>query len=229
MFESWSCLILFDKNKIESFFNDTTSSPKKEVVTKHTRIIRRTKLLLPCIAAALIGLLIAFPSLQSSYDFSIDITSPKKGELEKLHIENTIFYITDKDNKINNFTAKNIDETEPGSKLVKLINPEGTLPGSDESWINIKSPVGFFNQTDNILDLTDNVEMFYSDGMNAETEALTFDFNNAKGYGTKPVTAEGTFGNLQSEGFEFYSKKNILIFTGKTNINIREESLKGNN
>lgn len=221
---------MFDKNKIESFFNDPSSSaPKEETLAKHTKIIRRAKLLLPCIAAALIGLLIAFPSLQNSYDFNLDITSPKMGELEKLHIENTVFYITDKDNKINNFTAKNIDETEPGSKLVKLINPEGTLPGADENWINIKSPVGFFNQTDNILDLTENVEMFYSDGMNAETEALTFDFNNSKGYGNKPVTAEGTFGNLQSEGFEFYSKDNILIFTGKTYIKIREESLKGNN
>lgn len=221
---------MFDKNKIESFFNDLSpTEPKKEKLTRHTKMIRRTKLLLPCIAAALIGLLIAFPSLQSSYDFNIDITSPKKGELEKLHIENTVFYITDKDNKINNFTAQNIDETEPGSKLVKLINPEGTLPSSGEGWINIKAPTGFFNQNENILELVDKVEMFYSDGMNAETELVIFDFKTSKGHGNKPITAQGTFGNLESEGFEFYNKDNILIFTGKTNIKISEESLKGNN
>ena len=223
---------MFDHRKLDSYFSGDSlgSGGKKTEVSRHTRIIRLTKLLLPAIAALLIGLLILFPSLKKTNDeFSIDITFPKKGELEKLHMENTVFYITDKNNKVNNFTAKNVDETEPGSKLVKLIDPDGVLPSEDGSWINIKSPVGYFNQNTHVLNLINQVDVFYSDGMTARTEEATFDFKAGKGWGDKEVTSEGVFGTLKSQGFEFYTEKGLLIFTGKTYITVEEESLKGNN
>lgn len=222
---------MFDQSKLDSYFNgeNISAGNKKSELSRHTRIIRLIKLLLPSIAALLIGLLIIFPSLKETNDeFSIDITIPKKGELEKLHMENTTFYITDKDNKVNNFTAKNVDETAPGSKLIKLTNPDGVLPLNNGGWINIKSPIGYFNQNTNVLTLQNNVDMFYSDGMTGKTEEMTFDFNADKGWSNKEVTSEGVFGTLQSQGFEFYSKKNLLIFTGKTYITVEEESLKDN-
>lgn len=64
-------------------------------------------------------------------------------------MENTVFYVTDDANRVNNFTADTIDETEPGSKLIKLIRPEGLLPSSDDRWISVKSPVGFYDQNKN--------------------------------------------------------------------------------
>lgn len=223
---------MFDKSKLDAYFSgeNINAGSKKQEMSRHTQIIRLTKLLLPSIAALLIGLLIIFPSLKETNDeFSIDITIPKKGELEKLHMENTTFYITDKDNKVNNFTAQNVDETAPGSKLIKLTNPDGVLPMKDAAWINIKSPVGYYNQNTNVLTLQNDVDMFYSDGMTGKTEEMTFDFNADKGWGNKEVTSEGIFGSLRSQGFEFYSKKNLLIFTGKTYITVEEESLKDNN
>lgn len=223
---------MFDHNKLDSYFNgdNLPKNNTKAEISRHTKIIRLVKLLLPSIAALLIGLLILFPSLKTTNDeFSIDITLPKKGELEKLHIENTSFYITDRNNNVNNFTARNIDETSPGSKLIKLNQPDGVLPMSNGAWNNIKSPIGYYNQNTNVLTLQENVDMFYSDGMTAKTEELTYDFNAQKGWGTKEITSEGIFGSLRSQGFEFYAAKNLLIFTGKTYITIEEESLKDNN
>ena len=223
---------LFDKSKLDSYFSgDNLGSTNKKVsVSRHTRIIRLAKLLLPSIAALLIGLLIVFPNLKKASDeISIDVTFPKKGELEKLHVENTVFYITDKNNNVNNFTAKNIDETEPGSKLIKLVEPDGVLPSKNGTWTNIKAPVGYFNQNTNILNLLDNVNIFYSDGMTAQTNEAFFDFKTSKGWGNKEVTSDGVFGTLNSQGFEFYSEKGLLIFTGKTYITVEEESLKENN
>lgn len=220
---------MFDRSKLDSYFTgeNLPSKKKENNLSRHTKIIRLTKLLLPCIAALLIGLLILFPSLKETKDeFSIDITIPKKGELEKLHMENTTFYITDKDNKVNNFTAKNVDETAPGSKLIKLTNPDGVLPMTNGAWSNIKAPIGYYNQSTNVLTLQNTVDIFYSDGMSAKTEEMTFDFNANKGWGNKEIFSEGIFGSLKSQGFEFYAKKNLLIFTGKTYISVEEESLK---
>ncbi|MFR1031913.1 MAG: hypothetical protein ACLSE6_05130 [Alphaproteobacteria bacterium] len=61
--------------------------------------ISRWMLALPSLAALLIGLLIVLPGLQTDDDrFELDVHAP--GELEKLHMENTVFYITDADNQV---------------------------------------------------------------------------------------------------------------------------------
>ena len=220
---------MFDHEKIDAFFTgekiaDSSARPQ---VTKHTRIVRWAKLLLPAAAALLLGLLLLFPSLNNIREFKIDITRPTKGELEKLHIQNTTFYVTDKSNRVNNFTADNLDETSPGSKLIKLINPKGIMPTSDSVWIEIQSPTGYFDQNANTLKLQDDVEMVYSDGMTVNVPDMIFSFTDSKGFSDKPVKARGHLGDLDSQGFEFYKDKNILIFTGKTHIVIDENTLKG--
>jgi len=221
-----------DFNKLDSFFQTGDSNGKNKPRKKlnHGQRVRLAKLTLPCIAAFLLSLLVIIPQLrQQINEIKIDITKPKTGELEKLHVENTIFYITDKNNQVHNITADNIDETEPGSKLIKIINPEATMPSAEDKWLNIKSPIGFYNQETNSLNLTDNVDAFYSDGITMETFDMTYDFKNSKAFGNNPVEAEGFFGDLQSQGFNFYPETGILIFTGKTNINLNEKSMEGNN
>lgn len=220
------------KKDLDLFFNNDSQSlaqPRdKSLLNKHTRYVRWAKLMLPSLAAILLGLLLVLPSLKKDVrDFKLDITRPKQDELEKLHVENTTFYITDKDNKIHNFIAEKMDETEAGSKLIKLIKPEGLLPISETNWANIKSPTGFYNQIDNTLLMTDDVEMFYSEGMTVNSFEVTFDFKKSKGFSDKTVTAQGYFGNLKADGFEFSSQDDILVFTGHSDITIREESLKG--
>lgn len=219
---------MFDLKKLDNYFNADSQQPaanSRSVLNQHSRFVKLAKLALPSAAAVLLALLLFFPYLKNdTRDFRLDITRPKQGELEKLHIENTVFYITGKDNKVNNFIASNIDETEPGSKLIKLTNPEGMLPTTSERWVNIKAPYGYFNQNTNLLELNDNVELFYSEGMTVNTSSAFFDFNSSRGYGSRPVTGQGFLGTLQAEGFEYSSKNDILTFTGHNNILIKEES-----
>ena len=109
---------MINVDQIDSLFNEDSQKNqriKKSAVQKQTKWVRRAKLVLPSFAAVLVGMLILFPALQQNEkDIFLDITRPKKGELEKLHVEKTILNITDKENKFHNFTAENIDETSPG-------------------------------------------------------------------------------------------------------------------
>ncbi len=222
---------MFDRSKIDSYFTtQPTVSHHKSVEQKRARTIRLIKLLLPALAAALVALLILIPYInQNEYDITISITKPKTGELEKLHVENSVFNITDKNNQVHHFTAQNIDETSPGSKLVKLTNPEGTMPSENMQWINIKSPTGYFDQNTNNLRLENGVEVFYSEGMNLNVDDLNFDFEKQYGHSQSPVSGQGIFGSIKSEGFEYHKKDSLLIFTGKSNITIREDSFKSRN
>ena len=226
-----SCLILINVDQIDSLFNEDSQQHQQiqnSAVQKHTKWVRRAKLILPSFAAVLVGMLVLFPALQKSEkDIFLDITRPKKGELEKLHVEKTILNITDKENKVHNFTAENIDETTPGSKLIKLTKPDGVMPTSLSDWINIKSPTGYYDQNQNTLRLIDNVEIFYSEGMNINVPEIMFDFNTSVAQSNTPVTAQGDMGYLISEGFEYNTKTGIMIFRGKTFVKIKENSLKG--
>lgn len=218
--------------KIDSLFNEEsekrTSASPVDGVSKHTRCVNMAKLLLPSFAAVLIAMLLIFPSLKNDEkSFLFDITLPKKGELEKLHIEKTVLNITDKNNRVNNFTADNVDETEPGSKLIKLNNPDGVLPTSDTDWLNIKSPTGYYNQTQNTLELIDNVEIYYSPGMSVNVPDILYDFKTNIARSDKKVKAQGEIGDLTSEAFEINTDTGIITFKGKTYIKLREDTLKG--
>ena len=179
-------------------------------------MVRLTKLVLPAFAALLIGLLIILPQIKKNLNDTVsDIIMPHKGELEKFHMEKSVFYITDNKNLVNNFHADTLDETQAGSKIIKLTNPRGLLPTEDNKEIRITAPVGFYNQTTKLLTLSQNVQITYSSGMTTDTEELFFDFDKGKGYGLKPVVTKSETANITSRGFEYYKDKNLLVYTGK--------------
>ncbi len=221
-----------ENNKdIDSYFANTglkKESKNPELDRRH-KLIKSIELLFPSIAAILLGLLIIIPNAkQSEESFGLDITLPKQGELEKLHVESSELFITDKDNKVNKFNADNIDETAPGSKLIKLSNPKGKIPTLKGPWYNIEAPIGYYDQNKNTLKLEQNVKMTYSEGYTATTEAMEYDFQKNIGLSTTPTHGEGAAGQIDSQGFKFYKNQNLLIFTGKTHIIIKEEQIKGN-
>lgn len=218
-----------DKNKLDTFFENSTSLSNKErsEVEIRARKIRIYKLTLPVIAASIAGLLLIIPSVKEmGNELKLDITRPKVGELEKLHVEEANLYITDKNNKVSNFHSPNIDETNPGSKLVMLTTPIGTIVTKDDNTIDIDSPIGFYDQNNNTIELEQNVTAILSQGMTFNTEKFTYDFNSSYGWGESPITGRGDLGDVDAESFEFYSDNNLLILKGKSLIKINEANFK---
>lgn len=219
---------MLDPKEIDSFFNANALKKKAKAskITRHTRKVMLAKLTLPIIAGLLAVTLIVFPNFKEDLkDFGLDFNIGK-GDFEHLNIKNTTIYVTDEKNRVNNFVAKQVQETQNGSKIYNLINPEGMMPLDQQEWLNIKSPDGVFDQNKSLLTLTNTVEIFYSKGMNISTKEASFDFANSYGYSKHPITGDGFIGQIDSQGFEYNGKNNILSFTGKTHILINQESLK---
>lgn len=213
---------MFDLKNLDNLFNDSSLNKRvnadEAVLLRHRKIMRFIKIIFPAAAAALIGLLAIFPSLQDRGEFTVQISKPTRQELEKLHMENTVLYVTDKNNRVNSFTAENIDETEAGSQLVKINRPKGKIPTSDKDWIDVTAPFGFYDQKSKLLSMMEDVNAKYSDGMTAHTEELYYDSQAAKAYGNKEITVSGQQGQLKAEGFEYYTDKELAVFTGKSEV-----------
>ncbi len=218
---------MLEPKEIDTYFNAdaTTNRRVSPVASKRTRCVMLAKLALPSIAAILALTLLVLPSLKKDVkEFGLEFAIGE-GDIEKLNVEQTTIYITDNKNRVNNFVAHQIKETAAGSQQYDLTTPEAVMPMPKDEWLNIKAPTGLFNQTISLLRLYNQVEIFYSRGMNIQTEEAFFDFKASIGYSDKPVTGDGFIGKVNAEGFRFSGADNILSFTGKTNILINEESL----
>ncbi len=220
---------MLEKQNLDTFF-DADHLKKESEETKinlHSKRVRRTKVFLPIVAVFFIGLLLIIPSLRDQIDeLKFDITKPKKGEMEKLHVENMVFYITDGNNKISNFNTDHIDETEPSSKVVKLNAPYGKITTKKDSWIDVASKVGFYNQETKQLNLKERIDFFFSEGMDLSTTDATFDFKKDYSFGNQKIKGKGYLGEIESQGFEYFNETKTLILKGKTRIILNEESFK---
>lgn len=222
---------MFDSQKIDNYFSEQPQQLTFKLVSKpnrRKRVMTFVKLALPSLAALLTGFLIVIPQLKKNLnDVAAEVITPNKSELEKFHMEKSVFYITDYKNMVNNFNADTLDETEAGSKIIKMINPRGTIPTAAQDEVKIKSPLGFYDQNTKMLRLTDGVNIEYSEGLTTDTAEMFVDFNTGKAYGNTPIVTTAEKAKITAQGFEYYKDKNLLIYTGKSHINIQSDAAEG--
>ena len=219
---------MLDPKKIDTYFEAPQPSNNllSEKLARYSRHVMLAKLLLPSIAAVLVVTLLIFPILKNDIkEFGLNFTITK-GDIEKLNIEKTTMYVTDANNKINTFSAQQINETNPGSQLYDLVTPEAIISLNNEETLTISSPDGVFNQQTSILDLDKNVDAVLSKGMKLQTSKISFNVKTSFAKTTQPVTGNGYLGTIKAQGLEFNGKTNTLSFIGKTHIVIREDEMR---
>ena len=206
---------LVDIRKIDKFFNEnkliTEDSSTK--IGARAKILRTAKLVMPSIAAIIISFIIVYPSIKDEVVHKKnDITIPKRGELEKLNIEKTVFSITNEENQVTIITADSLNELEANSKVVKITNPKGKLPTNKKGdVIDLSAQIGYFNQTDSHIRVEKDVKAVYADGSTVLTQSGEYDIKKSYGHGNDNIHAFGNWGKLWAQGFEFYQKaKNPL-------------------
>jgi lipopolysaccharide transport protein LptA len=213
---------LVDVHKIDEFFNGKRpfSDRLKHKIGVRERTLRIAKLIMPSVAAVIICFIIIFPSLKNeTVRIKNDVTFPKEGELEKLHIENTTFSITDRENKISIFTADSLDEMPENSEVVKIMNPKGKLAiGKQDEIVDMVAKFGFYNQSKSHIKIQDDVKVVYTDGSTVLTNSAEYDFNQSLGYGNEDIHAFGSWGKLWAQGFEYFQKDELLVLNGKSKV-----------
>jgi len=217
---------MFDSRKIDDFFDGSKPFENDKVDDKaeKSKWLRFVKLAFPCFAAALLGVMLIMPSIKKSVNLQNNITVPRKNEMEQLHMEQTVYSATDADNRINTVRADSVDELSPGSKIIKMANPSGTVPNDKGIW-HINADTGYFNQEKNILTLEKNVKAQDDEGTVLTTSKAAYDFGREFGSGQEKIFAEGDWGKVVSAGFEYDKKKSILVLLGEHTITTNSGSL----
>lgn len=207
---------MFDSRKIDDYFNgkrqlDEIKYNNKPQTSKWLRFV---KLGFPCVAAAILGVMLVMPNIKKSVELQDDVTIPRKNEMEKLHIEQTVYYATDSENRVSTITADSVDEIAPGAKEVKINTPRADISTANGK-IKVAADTGFFNQEENILKLRQDVAAYDEKGTKIKTSAAEYDFKKEYGHGSERLGAEGDWGDLEAQGFEFFKAENILVLKGR--------------
>lgn len=208
---------MFDSRKIDSYFEDSKAS--KPIYRKHSELSwsRFVKLGFPCIAAAIFGVMLVLPNIKKGVDIHDQITMPRKSEMEKLHAENVVLNTTDKKNRVSRVWSDTMDELEFNSDEIKINEPKAEIP-SDSGMIKLSANEGYVNQTSKILRLVNNVKAIDERGNSVVTTEATYEFEKEFGHGKNSLHAEGDWGELSAEGFEYYKDSALLILLGLTAI-----------
>ena len=208
---------MVDSRKIDAYFDNETAfdMPKKSVkqISVLSRWQRFVKLVFPCFAALLLGIMVVLPNIKKNIDLKNNVTMPRKNEMEQLHMENTVFSATDKKNRVNRVTSETVDETEPGSQIYKMINPQGNIP-TDDGEIVISSSEGEFDQNINTLHLMHKVHAVVNEKTTIDTESASYDFNAEFGFGNEPIKAVGDWGSLEGKAWNYSKLTSELTLIG---------------
>ena len=219
---------MVDVKKIDAFFEHAQpfKTHRKAHQSKRERYYKILKLLMPSVAAVLISLILIFPHLKkNNFVSQYDLTAPKMGELEKLHVEKTSFSMTDIDGKISTFTAELMEETAPSSKVVRLTRPKGKIALDQDKYADISADTGYYDQNGNIVTAQNNVLAVYDNDTTIETSAAEYDFSKNYGKGDAAVYAFGSWGKLWADAFAFDKTSEILYLKGKSKVEHLENTL----
>lgn len=204
--------------------NDRATVAARRRRPRYSQLVSWGKVALPAVAVVLAALVVIWPQLERVGDdaFSIGIASIGRRGVNMEQVVNARFFGTDSDRQPYSVTADLAEETEPGSRVVRLEHPQADMTLNDGAWMMMSAQQGLYHQQTSLLELSDQVSLYHDQGYELHTDQATIDMPHGKAEGSSPVQAQGPFGTLRAEGFKIDRQAETVTFTGKAHLTLRE-------
>lgn len=207
---------MFETQKIDIFFSgekNLLDEEEKIFTSRRTKVVRFLKLFLPCLTALLLGVGVILFDFDANRDSSLTLADEEKIYFEKFRMKNTVFEITEKDNKFSTLKANTVEETETGKKLYNLTAPAARTIDKGKI-ITIRAETGKYDQNKQILNLYKNVVSNYNKQMDIKTNSATYNFATRYGFGNEKIVGNGEKGYFEADRFTADNGKGIVTLIG---------------
>lgn len=187
--------------------------PRAEQIARRQRLVAAMKLLMPLLAAGMLALMVFWPDIEGGNGR----LSFRRGPAlvpEALQLVAPRFQGVDELNRPYTVTARLA--RQPGQAEVLLMDlPRADILLTDGGWVYVEGDRGRYDRAARHLDLEGNVQVYHDNGMLFQTEAATVQVDAGVARGERPTQAQGSFGTIESEGFEMLDRGAVMIFTGR--------------
>lgn len=185
----------------------------------YSKFVHWMKILLPTAAFLMLILIMAWPHFQIKDNrFSIGFATLKLTGNQDKSMVKPRFLGTDKKTKPFSVTADIAKNIMVDASVVELEMPKADITLPDGSWLVLTANTGVFNKNNKKLELRKKVNLFHDSGYEFRTSSADVDLTKGLAEGKEPITGQGPFGSLKSEGFRLIDKGRIIHFTGKSKL-----------
>ncbi|WP_424812259.1 LPS export ABC transporter periplasmic protein LptC [Roseococcus sp. YIM B11640] len=187
--------------------------PSAGSIQRRHRAVRFAKVLLPLLAASLLGLLLLWPEFNSQ-DGRLSFRRGPVMVPESLNMVAPRFQGVDELSRPYTVTARTARQVGQ-EEIILLDRPEADILLTDGAWIFVEALNGRYDRPNQHLDLEGDVRIFHDSGVLFITEQAAVQVDTGNAHGERPTQAQGSFGTIHSEGFELQDSGAVMIFTGK--------------
>lgn len=184
----------------------------------HSRMVVSLKVLLPSLAALLVGLVILWPQLQARQDEAISIVSETDAAPQDQMMVNPRFFTVDGKGEPLNMTAENAYELPGETRRIRLNNVKADLVLKDNRFLALDAAAAVYFQSKDAVELSESVNLYSEDGFELNTTQAQIGLNDQNLKGTAETFIRTPAGTAVSDGFEITDGGTVVRLTGKTKV-----------
>ena len=183
------------------------------------RVVGGLKVLLPTVAVALVLVAVAWPLLnEGDRRFTDALTGADRRAAENLAVENARYSGIEEDGQPFSITAESMQQESVDSSTVALTEPKADILLSNGAWVAVTAKSGLLHRTKQVLELTEDVNLFHDSGYEFRTARAVLDLTAGSATGNTPVEGQGPFGYLEAEGFRVTERGDRVTLTGRSTV-----------
>lgn len=184
----------------------------------HSRMVVSLKVLLPSLAALLVGLVILWPQLQARQDEAISIVSETDAAPQDQMMVNPRFFTVDGKGEPLNMTAENAYELPGETRRIRLNNVKADLVLKDDRFLALDAAAAVYFQSKDTVELSESVNLYSEDGFELNTTQAQIGLKDQNLKGTAETFIRTPAGTAVSDGFEITDGGTVFRLTGKTKV-----------
>lgn len=184
----------------------------------HSRMVVSLKVLLPSLAALLVGLVILWPQLQARQDEAISIVSETDAVPQDQMMVNPRFFTVDGKGEPLNMTAENAYELPGETRRIRLNNVKADLVLKDNRFLALDAAAAVYFQSKDSVELSESVNLYSEDGFELNTTQAQIGLKDQNLKGTAETFIRTPAGTAVSDGFEITDGGTVFRLTGKTKV-----------
>lgn len=184
----------------------------------HSRMVVSLKVLLPSLAALLVGLVILWPQLQARQDEAISIVSETDAAPQDQMMVNPRFFTVDGKGEPLNMTAENAYELPGETRRIRLNNVKADLVLKDNRFLALDAAAAVYFQAKDAVELSESVNLYSEDGFELNTTQAQIGLKDQNLKGTAETFIRTPAGTAVSDGFEITDGGTVFRLTGKTKV-----------
>jgi len=190
---------------------------------RHSRRVALLKRVLPAIGFALLLLIAVWPELSPLWDrMRLALPAIDLREARELRMIAPRYSGIDRAGRPFVVTAAVGLQVPDRQDLMSLQEPRADMKTHQGDDVVVDAATGIYQSQTQLLDLFGEVKLVHQNGTRFVTDSARVDVANNTVEGSDPVEGHGPSGDIKAEGFRILDKGDTIMFTGKSDLLLRE-------